>query len=293
MVVSAFDHSIQTQLLQQVSSVFNVPQADYTPLLFRHRPLGSVAAKWKAHLLNDAAEWVADAGTHLILKDEAPLEDIANGLQNVAMDWYFTGLLSGWRNEFFLVQDPHSNEPLFPLERSAFRPLGFLSQAVHINGLTLVDQAPQFWIGTRSPFKAVDPNKLDNLVGGGVSAGETIPEAMRREGWEEAGLSETDLGALIQKSRCLSLRAVSRGLHREYLHIFDCWLPASITPQNQDGEVAEFNLMTPAEVAAAIINQRFMNDATLATLDCLLRLGYISPDHPLAAWLHDCQNAQA
>ncbi|MBP6563449.1 MAG: NUDIX domain-containing protein [Neisseriaceae bacterium] len=292
MVVSAFDPAIQTQLLHQVTSVFNVPTADYTPLLFRDRPLGRVAAKWKTHLLCDAAQWVADAGDHLILKDEAPLEDIANGLQNVAMDWYFSGLLSGWRNEFFLVQDPQTQAPLFPLERSAFRPLGLLSQAVHINGLTLIDDVPHFWIGTRSPFKAVDPNKLDNLVGGGVSAGETIPEAMMREGWEEAGMCEADLSHLEQKSRCLSLRAVSRGLHREYLHIFDCWLSPEATPQNQDGEVAEFNLMTPAEVASAIINQRFMNDATLATLDCLLRLGYISQDHALAAWLRDCRNAQ-
>lgn len=293
MVVSAFDHTVQTQLLAQLTSAFNPPSADYTPLLFRDRPLGCVAPKWKVHLLNDASEWVADAGDYLILKDEAPLEDIANGLQNVAMDWYFSGLLSGWRNEFFLVQDPQTGEALFPLERSAFRPLGLLSQAVHINGLTLINDVPHFWIGTRSPFKAVDPNKLDNLVGGGISAGETIQEAMIREGWEEAGMCEADLAHLTQKSRCLSLRPVSRGLHREYLHVFDCWLAHDAKPQNQDGEVAEFNLMTPDEVASAIINKRFMNDATLATLDCFQRLGYISPAHPLCAWLKNSQSMSA
>ncbi len=293
MVVSAFNHTVQTQLLQQMTSIFHVPFADYTPLLFRGRALGSIAPKWKVHILNDASEWIEDAGTHLVLKDEAPLEDIANGLQNIAMDWYFTGLLSGWRNEFFLVQDPQTHEALFPLERSAFRPFGLLSQAVHINGLTLINDVPHFWIGTRSPFKAVDPNKLDNLVGGGISAGESIQEAMIREGWEEAGMCEADLSHLDQQSRCLSLRPVTRGLHREYLHIFDCWLPEGCTPQNQDGEVAEFNLMSPDEVAVAIINKRFMNDATLATLDCFKRLGYLSPEHPLSAWLDHCQTMPA
>lgn len=293
MVVSAFDHTVQTQLLQQMTSVFHVPSADYTPLFFRGRPLGSVASKWKTHLLNDASEWVIETADHLILKDEAPLTEIANGLQNVAMDWYFTGLLSGWRNEFFLVKDPETQEDLFPLERAAFRPLGLLSQAVHINGLTLIDDIPHFWIGTRSPFKAVDPNKLDNLVGGGISAGESIQEAMMREGWEEAGLRSEDIQHLAQQSRCLSLRPVSRGLHREYLHIFDCWLPENTLPKNQDGEVAEFNLMSPDEVALAIINKRFMNDATLATLDCLKRLGYLSPEHPLSDWLTTCQTLSA
>ena len=62
--------------------------------------------------------------------------------------------------------------PLCALERAAFRPFGLMSQAVHLNGLVETEDGLRFWIGRRSPHKAVDPNKLDNLTGGGISSGE-------------------------------------------------------------------------------------------------------------------------
>ena len=82
-----------------------------------------------------------------------------------------------------------------------------------------------------------------------------------------------------------SLRAVSRGLHREWLHIFDAVLPEDVLPQNQDGEVAEFMQLTLAEVVAAMLDKRFMNDALLATLDMFERLNLLDADLPLAQWL--------
>ena len=42
----------------------------------------------------------------------------------------------------------------------------------------------------RAKNKRIEPNKLDNTVAGGISAGETIYEALIRESYEEAALEK-------------------------------------------------------------------------------------------------------
>ena len=65
------------------------------------------------------------------------------------------GWLKGWRGEKFDICD-QSGKPLCALERAAFRPFGLMSQAVHLNGLVETEDGLRFWIGRRSPHKAVD-----------------------------------------------------------------------------------------------------------------------------------------
>ncbi len=81
-------------------------------------------------------------------------------------------------------------------------------------------------------------------MGGGISSGECVQTAMLREGEEEAGLARRSCNTPAPAAAALSLRPVSRGLHREELHIFDVVLPEGVQPQNQDGEVAEFMLFS-------------------------------------------------
>jgi len=112
------------------------------------------------------------------------------------------------------------------------------------------------------------------MVGGGVAAGESIEEARLREGWEEAGLAAELLNSAVAVGVLLAQRPVARGLHREWLHVFDLWLEPGIEPCNQDGEVAEHLCLTLSEVEALLLDERFMIDAALVTADCLARLGY-------------------
>ncbi|UGA39412.1 NUDIX domain-containing protein [Chromobacterium haemolyticum] len=130
------------------------------------------------------------------------------------------------------------------------------------------------WVGRRSPHKAVDPNRMDNLVGGGVAAGETIELALEREGWEEAGVRRDQVLGLPQSSLLLAERPVQRGLHREWIYAFDLWLESGEIPCNQDGEVAEHILTPFAEVERLLLEERFMIDAALVATDCLARHGY-------------------
>ncbi|MDO4693361.1 MAG: NUDIX domain-containing protein [Eikenella sp.] len=277
---SARDCAALLDLLQQR---FAVDEAAWVPLYLNRRHLGYLKQPWLSYVLADWPHCLAHNkdGVWLAADDWLMLAD---ALQNMAHGWHRLGYLNGWRNERFAAEDEAGNA-LFALERAAFRPLGLCSRAVHINGLAETGQGRCFWMARRSPFKAVDPDKLDNLVGGGLAAGESIAAALLREGFEEAGLPAALLAGAAEQSRLLSLREVPRGLHREWLHVFDVLLPAGWTPENQDGEVAEFMLLAPQALLEAMLAGRLMNDALLATLDACLRHGLVPADTPLADWL--------
>lgn len=273
----------QDALLSRLDSKFEVRLEEWQPLLLNNQPLGFLNGRWRMLLERDWQGGMEGGKGTLNLVSQDWLS-MADALQTLAQDWCDRGEFHGWRNEKFDVKN-EAGEPLFALERSAFRPLGLLSHAVHINGLAERGGETCFWIGRRSPFKAVDPDKLDNIVGGGIASGETVRDAMMREGWEEAGLEERHLAGAQCRSRLLSLRSVPRGLHREWLHIFDVVIDEGEQPENQDGEVADFRLMGLDELIDAMVSGRFMNDAMLATLDCCRRYGLLDESHPLSAEL--------
>ena len=246
----------------------------FTPLFFDGERLGCVNREWRERLLacESALFSLSERGLHCNVDGDYGRRSALLGA--AARRWRDIGWLSGWRDENFTAF-ALDGTPLFELERAAFRPLGLTSEAVHLNALTrLADGEVRMWIGRRSPHKSVEPNRLDNAMGGGVAAGESLAVALQREGWEEAGIPAVQLAALTPCRMILAERPVARGLHREWLYAHDLWLAEGEAPQNQDGEVAEHLCLPLAEVEALIAQERFMNDAALVAIDSLLRLGY-------------------
>lgn len=273
--------TIQDKLWQWVQANYGL-QGSWLTLWLNDLPLGCLNAQWQAQIQKDwQGKWALHSdGLHLYANNWLSLSE---ALQHMAYDWKKLGILHGWRNELFDVC--YNDKILFPLERTAFRPLGLMSKAVHLNGFTLKDGEWQLWIGRRSEHKTVDPDKLDNLVGGGVSCGEDIITTMLRESEEEAGLSPHHLQHLSLQNQLHSLRPVSRGLHNETLYIFDTVLSNDVIPDNQDGEVAGFELMNINQVIEAMLSDVMMSDAQLAILDAFDRYGLIDPQHDLSKWL--------
>lgn len=272
----------QNDLLHLLQQIFHVDLSTWQTLYLCGKPLGHVNRHWQQQMQQDLGQLLSQdtQGLHLSGQDWLHCGDV---LQNLGRDWCDLGLLSGWRNERFDVMD--GNEALFALERAIFRPLGLLSQAVHINGFCEHAKEPLMWIGKRSPYKAVDPDKLDNLVGGGVATGESLNQACAREGFEEAGLSAHFMTNMPVPRRLLSQRVVKRGLHREWLAVYDLILPSGMQPENQDGEVASFHLMALPEIVTAMLAGQFMSDAMLVTLDGWLAKGWLDAKQPLGQWL--------
>ena len=71
------------------------------------------------------------------------------------------------------------------------------------------------------------------------------------------------------------LQSIPEGTQAEEIFVYDLPLPEDFVPRNQDGEVGEHRLARIDEVARWIEEGAMTVDASLATLDCLLRHRWI------------------
>ena len=184
-----------------------------------------------------------------------------------------SGLIQAWRDEIISVTTLQDGSVLASFERAAARFWGSTTFGAHCNGY-LADargRPTALWIARRALTKATDPGLLDNLVGGGVPAGQSPAQTLVREAGEEAGLLPAQLTGLLAGRRLRIERDVIEGLQREQLSVFDLALPPDFVPQNQDGEVHSFTLMPTAQALAHAEAGDMTVDAALVTLDFALR----------------------
>ena len=189
------------------------------------------------------------------------------------------GRIPGWRDETYAIRNAFDEPPLAYIERAASRFFGTMTYAVHLNGVVeYPDGAPQLWIARRSDTKATDPGMLDNVVAGGIGWGFGIEATIIKECWEEAGIPEEIAVRAVAGRTAHVLQSLPEGTQAEQVFIYDLALPADFAPCNQDGEVGEHRLARIDEVARWIEEGALTVDASLATLDCLLRRRWIDED---------------
>jgi 8-oxo-dGTP pyrophosphatase MutT (NUDIX family) len=188
------------------------------------------------------------------------------------------GLIVAWREEPYPLRD-RAGGVHGTIERAASRFWGTLTLGAHCNGYVgdASGRPTHLWIARRSDAKATDPGRLDNLIGGGVSAGQSPREAVVREGWEEAGLEPHRMAGLARGGLIHLECDIAQGRQHERLHVFDLAMPADLVPRNVDGEVAEHRLMPVAEALARAAAGELTTDAALATLDFAVRHRLIEP----------------
>jgi isopentenyldiphosphate isomerase len=189
------------------------------------------------------------------------------------------GQIPGWRGETYAIRNAFDAPPLAYIERAASRFFGTMTYAVHLNGVVEYgDRAPQLWIARRSDTKATDPGMLDNVVAGGIGWGFGIEATITKECWEEAGIPEEIAAHATAGRTAYVLQSLPEGTQAEQIFIYDLALPADFAPRNQDGEVGEHRLARIDEVTRWIEEGAMTVDASLATLDCLLRRRWIDED---------------
>jgi 8-oxo-dGTP pyrophosphatase MutT (NUDIX family) len=180
--------------------------------------------------------------------------------------------------------------PIFRLDRGAVPFFGTRAYGVHLNGYRR-DGGLRLWIGRRAPDKRVSPNKLDNIVAGGIGNGHGIAATLFKEAEEEGGVP----AALVE--RAVPVGAVSYcmqtelGIRDDVLYVYDLELPADFVPVNSDGEIVHFALMPAADVVERVrTTDDFKFNVNLVILDFALRHGLIPVDDPeytdIATGLH-------
>jgi 8-oxo-dGTP pyrophosphatase MutT (NUDIX family) len=186
----------------------------------------------------------------------AALNQLAQGLRGA-------GQCGPWRNEQLAVWTLRG-ERLGTIERGAVRPLGLATCAVH-----LVAWAPdgRMWVQQRAFDKPNNPGMWDTLMGGMVSAQDDLTQALARETWEEAGLQVTQLQQLRHGGHVdfaqPSDEAQGSGYMVERIDWFAAQVPEGMQPENQDGEVAGFELLTQQVLLQRLAQGTFTPEASL------------------------------
>ena len=173
-----------------------------------------------------------------------------------------------WRNEQLAVWSAQGMQ-LATVERGVVRPLGIATRAVHLVGR---NQDGGYWVQQRALNKPNDPGLWDTLMGGMVSAADTLASALERETWEEAGLSLDRLQGLAQRGRiplCKPSANDRAGYVVEQIDWFSATLVEGAQPTNRDGEVAQFLLLSPQQLLDKLQRNEFTTEAALILVAAL------------------------
>lgn len=220
----------------------------------------------------------------------ANAEQRSAAMASVLADMKAQGRVPGWRNELYPVNRSFGEAPLLVMERAAAPLFGVIAYGVNLNGFVGRGWEMKIWVARRSPSKSVDPNMLDLVVGGGQPLGLTPSENLLKECQEEAGIP----AALAEQAQPVGIVTLlieaGEGLRVGQQFNFDLELPESFTPQNQDGEVAGFELVAVSELIHRLRSaDEFMYDIALVLIDFLIRHGFVGPEErdylPLIAGL--------
>jgi len=186
-----------------------------------------------------------------------------------------------WRNETFDVAPGWGAPPVFRLDRGAVPFFGTRAYGVHLNGFLREGDTLFLWVGRRSPDKRVAPNKLDNVVAGGIGNGHGVEETLLKEGEEEASIPASLTRSALPVG-AVSYRLETRlGIRDDVLFVYDLELPADFAPKNRDGEIVAFELMPATAVLERVrTTQDFKFNVNLVILDFALRHGLLRPVDP-------------
>ncbi len=183
------------------------------------------------------------------------------------------------RDELFDVRATPNGPVLSTIDRGALPSLGIAAAGVHLDGLVRRADGLHLWVARRAANKALDPNKLDHIVAGGIPAGYTPWDCLVKEAMEEAAMP----AALLANARlCTTITyAMERaeGLRRDILHCYEVELPQDFIPMPTDGEVAGFELW-PIERAlhAVRTSDAFKFNVSVVLIALFIRHGLVTGD---------------
>ena len=275
------DNATASTILARLESALAAPARSYVPLRVDSATVGWLDADRAARVGEFGGVFAADGDGVTFVRALRDAASRSAAMAEVAATLAAEGALTPWRNELYAVAPTFGSTPWFLVERAAARYFGVHTWAAHINGVVRGSTATTMWLARRSAVKAIDPGKLDNLVGGGIAAGVSLLETLVKEAWEEAGIPRELATRAVSAGSVHIWREQPDGLQSETIYVHDLWLPPDFVPANQDGEATDYRLVSLPEVANLISRSggpdEVTADASLVVLDFLLRHGAIRP----------------
>ena len=276
------DAAILPAIEARLAAALATPPIRYRPLVIDGTPLGWLDDGRAARLIPFRAVFRVTKESVALAESLRDCEWRSAAFADVTQALREKGEFPAWRDELYAVATTFGATPALYIERGAARWFGIRTWAAHANGIVYRGDERRLWFARRSPSKGVDPGRLDNLVGGGITAGSRVDKTLIKEAWEEAGIA-ADVARRARPAGAVHVRrALPDGLQRETIFVHDLVLAPDFVPANQDGEAVEHRLIDLDEAARLIAidggADEVTVDASLVVLDFLLRSGSIAPD---------------
>jgi 8-oxo-dGTP pyrophosphatase MutT (NUDIX family) len=268
----------------------NFDRSRVVPLLARGRRIGWLRRDNAAALARfDSVFAVEPDQVRLVVEGDA--DTVSAAVDDVVEALVVEKSVPKWRNETFDVMPRWGEPPIFRLDRGAVPFFGVRAYGVHLNGYRYIEGRMHLWVGRRAPDKRVAPNKLDNIVAGGIGNGYGIFETLVKESEEEGGIPEPLVRRAVPVGAVTYCMETELGIRDDVLFAYDLELPADFEPKNSDGEIVHFELMPAASVVERVrATDDFKFNVNLVILDFALRHGLIPVDDPeyldIASGLH-------
>ena len=258
----------------------NYDRERVVPLTAGERRIGWLRHDNAAALARFPQVFAAEPG-RVRLVAEGDVDEVSAAVDAVVEALVAENRVPKWRNETFDVMARWGDPPIFRLDRGAVPFFGVRAYGVHLNGYRRNGEQLHLWIGRRAPNKRVAPNKLDNLVAGGIGNGHGIVATLFKEAEEEAAIPDAIVRRAVPVGAVSYLMETPLGIRDDVLFLYDLETPANFMPRNGDGEIVDFDLM-PAERVIDRIRRTndFKFNVNLVILDFALRHGLLGVEDP-------------
>jgi hypothetical protein len=191
------------------------------------------------------------------------------------------GVIGKYLGEIYPITGTNREQQYALLDRGAAGYFGIRTYGQHLNGYVETDSGLKLWVARRSADRIQFPNKLDNIVAGGLPQNLTLQQNLLKECQEEADIPEHLVAQAVATGAVSYCCETEIGLKPDTLYCYDLQLPESFIPTNTDGEVAEFMLMDVHEVLELVLeSEEFKTNCNLVLLDFFVRHGVIDPEQP-------------
>lgn len=266
--------------LDHINQCNHYSSKDYLPFMVGDEQLGWIQKSFSKHLLqwNNVFTFL-DSAVYINPNLETP-DARSQACKPVLESLYKEGVIDSWVGELYAVTQQYGEEPRFLMERAAVTFFGVRGYGVHINGLVKKADGIHIWIARRTKEKPFWPGKLDQMVAGGQPHGIRRLENVIKESAEEANIPHSIASQAEFVSEIHYQGETHRGMNIDTLFNYDLWLPEDFIPENTDGEVDEFILMSLEEMAHITdTTDQFKDNCNLVNIDLLLRRGFIDKTH--------------
>ncbi|CAA6798563.1 MAG: NUDIX hydrolase, associated with Thiamin pyrophosphokinase [uncultured Sulfurovum sp.] len=261
--------------MDKINECNNYEESNKVPFLLDGMRVGQVFKKNEAYCL-ESGFFVRDAEGLTLKNDYETFDTRTEVLSTFAKNALADGIIDRYMNENYPILASVSSASLAFIDRGVSTFLGTLSFGQHLNAYVMTDEGMKMWIGRRAYDKGYESGKLDHLVAGGLPHDLSPWENLKKECYEEAGMSE-ELALESKEVGFVSYKYdYTQGGKEDIIYCYDLELTEDFVPHCTDGEVEEFYLMPIEEVAILVRDtDEFKLNCNLVIIDFLVRHGYL------------------